>query len=251
MGKPVNRSWLLSVTVICLILGAMLALQFRTQLQIGNASLARRSDVMAQLLAQTTQQAKAYQDEIGNLRWELNTYRTSITKKEELLGLVNQRLENDQIALGLTDVKGPGISISIEDSSLRTETHENVELFLLHDYDLWPLVNELRAAGAEAISINDQRLVGTSAVRCAGSVINVNGVPVTSPFVILAIGHADTLYGALTITDGALDRLKAMKFPVSIMKRPDIVIKAIGVEPKFTYARPVKPSPQPRRPGAQ
>lgn len=238
----------LSVTIICLVLGAMLALQFRTQLQMGDVSGYRRADALAQMLANTRSQADQQREEITTLRAELGKYQASVMDKDKLMGLVNERLASDQIALGLVDVKGPGVAISIADSSLRADAPGAEELFLVHDSDLWPVVNELRSAGAEAISINGQRVVGSTAIRCAGPVINVNSVPIDPPFEILAIGNPDTLYNALTITQGVMDRFKNLKFPVNIIKEQDIVIKAVGVEPKFKYARPIRPETGPPPP---
>lgn len=244
----VKKDWLLSITVVCLVLGAMLALQFTTRQQMGDISGYRRADTLAQLLAATRHQTDEQQQEISKLRWTLARYQASIAKKDELIGLVHQQLGSNRIALGLVDVKGPGVAISIDDSRLRSEAPENVEPFLLHDYDLWPLVNELRAAGAEAISINGQHVAGNTAIRCAGSVINVNGFPIYPPLEILAIGKPETLYGALTVPGGVLDHFKSYKFPVTIIKRPDIMIKALDIEPKFLYARPVELGPRPPAP---
>jgi len=249
MARLVRKDWIWSVSVVCLVLGAMLALQFRTQMLSGDISGFRRADKLAQMLAGSRVQVENQEKEIANLRDQLNAFMASITKKDELLGLVNKRLEADQIALGLVDVKGPGVAVSLEDSRLSSEARGTAEAFLVHDYDLWPVVNELRAAGAEAISINGQRVVGSTAIRCAGSVIKVNDVPIASPFEVLAIGNPDTLYSALTIPFGAIDSLKSQQFPVTVAKRQEIIIKAIGVEPKYSYARPIKASaPQAARP---
>ena len=64
------------------------------------------------------------------------------------------------------------------------------------------MVNELKAAGAEAVSVNDQRLVAVSPVRCAGPTIFVNNTPQTPPYVIRAIGEPNTLETALNISGG-------------------------------------------------
>ena len=66
----------------------------------------------------------------------------------------------------LTNVKGTGVSVLIEDSLKPIQSGENPNLYVIHDEDILRIVNELRAGGAEAIAINDQRLIGTSEIRC-------------------------------------------------------------------------------------
>ena len=75
----------------------------------------------------------------------------------------------------LTNVKGPGVSVLIEDSLKPVQSGENPNLYVIHDEDILRIVNELRAGRAEAIAINDQRLIGTSEIRCSGPTIAVNG----------------------------------------------------------------------------
>ena len=86
------------------------------------------------------------------------------------------------------------------------------------------IVNQLCAAGAEAISINDQRIVNTTAITCDGYVVRINGEKVGSPFVINAIGDKDLLYGELTKNGGTLYKLKKYGVLTSIKKVDSIEI---------------------------
>ena len=177
-----------SVTAVCFVIGALLALQFTTQRKTGSASRYARADVLAQELAARQSQVDRQETEIKDLRARLDEYRKAATTRDEVLALLNKQLIHDQVAMGLTEVHGPGIVMSLDDSTLARSGEENMGQFLVHDSDLWPLVNELRAAGAEAISINGQRVIGSTAIRCVGPVLKVNDVPVASPFAIKAIG---------------------------------------------------------------
>ena len=96
--------------------------------------------------------------------------------------------------LGLTDVVGDGIIITAKDGQVNVAT-DSINQYLVHDSDLREIVSELINAGAEAISINDQRIVNTTCINCAGNVISINGQKVTSPFIIKAIGNQELLYG--------------------------------------------------------
>jgi uncharacterized protein YlxW (UPF0749 family) len=79
---------------------------------------------------------------------------------------------------------------------------------LIHDEDIDRVINETRASGSEAISVNGQRVVALTAIRCAGPVVLVNGVPTTPPVVIKAIGDPDTLLNALNMRGGVLDMMR-------------------------------------------
>ena len=76
--------------------------------------------------------------------------------------------ETVRMRAGLTALTGPGVIVRLDDSSVKAKKGEDPNLYLIHDDDLLKVINELRAAGAEAISVNGQRLTGTSEIRCAG-----------------------------------------------------------------------------------
>jgi len=232
-----KKDWVLPVTVVCLVLGALLALQFRSEARLTVPG--HRAEVLAQMYAEVQEQNKKQQEEISGLRRDLQVLQEAATEKDKMLKLLNDQQEAGRIALGLTDVKGPGIVMSLEDSKTRTTSDTIADALLVHDYDLWAVVNELRSAGGEAISINDQRVVGETAIRCVGSVLQVNGVPVTSPFQIKAIGESQTLAGALMIRNGVIDRFKTYQLPAKVEGNSEVVIKAIGVAPKFPHTKPI------------
>lgn len=235
-----KKDWVLPVTLVCLVLGALLAVEYRSQ--TATTLPGQRSEVLAAMLVAERDQAKKQQDEIAALRQEYLTLQTAASEQNKVNKALNDQLEAGRIALGLSEVKGPGIVMSLDDSTLRTEAGSSpnaAEPFLVHDYDLWPVVNELRSAGAEAICVNDQRVVGSTAIRCVGPVLQVNGVPVTSPFEIKAIGDPKTLAGSLTIPNGVIDRFKASQFPAKVERKDEVVIPAIGVAARFTHAKSI------------
>ena len=82
---------------------------------------------------------------------------------------------------GLTALEGEGVIIEMDDGNRAANTDENPNLYVIHDDDVLRVVNELRAAGAEAVSINGQRLIETSEIRCAGPTLSVNNVRSAAP----------------------------------------------------------------------
>ena len=121
-------------------------------------------------------------------------------------------LSNARFLAGLTPVQGPGVVVTLNDSKQRLPKNMPPGMTppnIIHDSDINAIVNELKAAGAEAIAVNDQRLVATSSIRDAGPTIFVNNTPQVPPFVIKAIGSPKTLAGAMNIPGGIATQLKA------------------------------------------
>jgi len=90
--------------------------------------------------------------------------------------------------------------------------------------DILKVVNELRSAGAEAISVNEQRVISTSEIRCAGTTIFINGERVGAPFVIKAIGDPALLESAMLMRGGYVDGLKEWGIGITITRETDVVI---------------------------
>ena len=111
-------------------------------------------------------------------------------------------------------------------------------MYIIHDEDILRVVNELRAGGAEAIAINDQRLIGTSEIRCSGPTITVNGKVFGAPFIVTAIGDPDTLNSALTLRGGVVDSLKHWGIKVTVKKEQSVAVPAFTGTFKSDYSQP-------------
>ncbi len=161
--------------------------------------------------------------------------------KHSAVIVTDKQLQHDindlRLRVGVTSVEGPGIVITLDDTKAGKANRAmhptvNPSALLIHDVDLMTLVNELREAGAEAIAINDQRVAGSTAIRSVGPVIHVNGRPVSTPFVIRAIGKTDVLYGAMNLPYGLIDQLRPLGINISMVKKEKITIPAIvGLPP--------------------
>lgn len=139
-----------------------------------------------------------------------------------------QKLKKYRILLGLSNVTGEGVVVTVADNDKAelSDSFSNVFLAdsIVHDGNLVAIVNELKAAGAEAISINDKRITESTCITCAGNVIQVNGEKVGSPFVIKAIGDKDLLYGEMSKKQGTLYKLKMYGVITNISKEDNIEI---------------------------
>ena len=122
-----------------------------------------------------------------------------------------------------TDLTGQGVEIILEDS--KDTLFQNTNFGIVHDIDITNIVNDLKSNGAEAISINDIRLIETTDVKCGGPVVRIDGVPKAVPFVIRAIGDAEKLYAGLYDTSGYLKLLEDVySIKVEIKKSDEIFI---------------------------
>ena len=138
-----------------------------------------------------------------------------------------ENIKKGNKVIGLTDVTGPGVIVTLSDSKKDASTVLNPSSLIVHDADVLSVINELKNAGAEAISINEQRLVPTSSISCGGNIIDINGEKVGAPFVIKAIGLPEQLAG-LTRQGGYLEILKSQSVGVELKKNNNITI------PKYT-----------------
>lgn len=140
-----------------------------------------------------------------------------------------EKIKKYRQILGLTDVSGEGVVVTVADNDSVEFSNSFSNLFIsesiVHDGNLVAILNELKAAGAEAISINDKRITETTCITCAGNVIQVNGEKVGSPFVIKAIGDKDLLYGEMSKKQGTLYKLKMYGVVTNISKEDNIDIQ--------------------------
>lgn len=169
---------------------------------------------------------------------ELEELRETVSKTDENYGGLTTKLNNYNAVLGNTDVIGKGVIITVKDGTGLTLNGGFANDYIVHDGDLYELVNALKNAGAEAISINDQRIVSKSSITCAGNVVLINGEKVGVPYVIKAIGAPVNLYGAVSIAGGYMDLMLRDGVDVSI-KQVDtetIVIPKYDGIYKFEYA---------------
>lgn len=160
------------------------------------------SDIASASRQELLGQIKARGDEAADLQGELVRQRARNIRLQDARDAVAaderaaaNRVERLAAQTGFGPVTGPGVEISVDDAP-------NGEA--VRDEDLSLLVNGLWAAGAEAIAINGKRLTARSAIRNAGAAINVNGAPLSPPYVVSAIGDDKTLQADLLETTTGL-----------------------------------------------
>ena len=158
---------------------------------------------------------------------ELEKTRQEATKENSRGTELEEELYKTNRLLGLTELTGSGVIVTLADNNEKKaseiEVDDNINYYLIHDVDIWSVINELYNAGAEAISVNGQRIVGTTAITCSGSVITINGVKMSSPFKINAIGNPETLYGVAR-PGGYLESIATTGSIATIEKSNNVVV---------------------------
>lgn len=134
-------------------------------------------------------------------------------------------IKNNQRLLGLTDVSGQGFIIQLDENrEINSNEVLNISEYLVHEEDLLYIINELFNSGADAISINDQRIVSTTSVLCDGNIIRINGKMVGVPITIKAIGYSKRMEYALTRPGGYLQKMADDGVKVTVQSSEEITI---------------------------
>ena len=161
-----------------------------------------------------------------DLLLKIEEYKETMESDKLATDLLNREIAEANMLLGQTNVQGPGVIVTLV----------NTDEYQMTDYDILDLINELRMAGAEAISVNEERIINISDVRRAGYHILVNAQRTTSPYTIKAIGDPAYLESQLIIKDGYIDRIKKSGIETTVEKTDTVIIQKYHEEVIFKYA---------------
>ncbi|MFS1518283.1 DUF881 domain-containing protein [Bacillus sp. SCS-151] len=157
---------------------------------------------------------------------EVREYEEELAKQEGIYFNLVEDVEKYRMFVGEIDVQGEGIEVTLSDAEYVPD-EENVNNYIVHEGHVFKVINELLISGASAIAINGQRISRNSYILCNGPVIEVDGNQHAEPFVITAIGEANTLYEALYIIGGIYDQLVSDNIFVNIDKKENIMFEPL------------------------
>ena len=221
----------ITIGIACFVLVAIMFMQFK----IVNETDITSIEVMqeAELRTELSNWKEKYEE--ANQKYEetkstIEEYKKTKESNEETSKLLEQELEQVNMALGKTDVEGQGIVITIKEG-------DTDEFNKISSDDLLIIVNSLKFAGAEAISINDERIVNTTDIVdiLDGSFIKVNGQRILEPYVIKVIGNQSHMESAVTGNGGKVEELQTLGHTATIEKDNDITINKYNGEIKTDY----------------
>ena len=243
------RSWTIQITVLSALMGGLVALSLKTQDRILKDQLPDvRQGRLARAFVELREDATSLRRQVLELQKRLREYQLQTGSDSEKSKLLAQDLILSNVLAGTVSVSGPGVAVTLRDSKLAEKKPDDIseadwrdlsEEYYIHDRDIRDVVNELRASGAEAISVNDQRVTGLTSIRCVGPVVMVNDVRTAgSPVIVRAIGDPDALLSGMMMTKGVLDAFRDVDpTMVSIDKVKSHTLPAYAGTTTLRYAK--------------
>ena len=234
-----SRRWLLPITIVCIISGLFLAFVLKVQANNHTTNpLSQKNTNLVMIINDLEKEIKNQENIIEKIRNDLSNLQNEPTRGK--LQELQEQLKTARIAAGLTPVVGEGLLITIDDNKegLKANPQDDPNKYIVHFEYILNLVTDLRIGGAEAISVNGQRLITTSEIRCVGNVILVNTTRIAPPYEIRVIGSPKLL--AEIVNSGELDILKSLNFPVTIQESNAVIIPAYKGDLQYKYCQTVK-----------
>lgn len=220
------------IGIACAILMTVMFAQFKTveETDITGIETAREEELRT-MISSWKSKYEETSEKLEETNQKINEYQDKVSSNQETSELLEQELSQTNKLVGKTEVTGEGIIITLSD---------NEETTIL-DTDLLKLINELRLAGAEAIAINDVRVVGMTDIVEVNDTILVNEERVVSPYVVKAIGNQTYLSSALSLKNsGFIDMYTSSGKTVKMSIEKNIKIPAYRSQNnlmQFRYAK--------------
>lgn len=235
---PVRRTrsqWIFGAlgVVLCVLLGVAIVTQVRQTGSGDSLETARPADLLV-LLDSLQQREAALNTEVADLQQTLNSLKASGSSDQAAIENAQARLAALSILIGTVPAGGPGVTIAIQDSARGVSPETMLDV-----------INELRAAGAEAMEIRGAggepvRVgVDTWVVGAPGALV-IDGVTLGSPYSVLAIGDPPTLAAAMNIPGGAMDSVKRVGGAMTVAQSESVEVTALRQPKPRQYAQPVK-----------
>lgn len=225
------------MAVLLALVGFVVVTQIRTEWLIKQDLRipSRELEGLGFALRQQEQRRAALEAEVADLRAQLREYEKAAAEGRLAAAQMNRLLADMRALVGLTPLEGPGITVVLRDSSRPLRPGEDPNKVVLHYSDLYAVVAELWAAGAEAVAINGERIIATTGINCVGTTILCNTKRMAPPYVVSAIGDPARLAAYLRRPGGVLELLAAFDFPVRVTRTARVVVPAYRGTYRFDH----------------
>jgi uncharacterized protein YlxW (UPF0749 family) len=225
-GVASLKRWIVPVTTVALIFGALISVQFRAQTDAHKlVAPSRRVEDLVLLLQSTEKANKQLADQVTELQQSVAKARGPA------------KLTNDAGRAPYPAMYGPGLVVTVTETAANNKLEDGTSA-VVHAEDLLKIVNELRSGGAEAVALNGRRLLETSEIVTAGQHVMVNKAPVAAPYTIQAIGPADDMKNTLSLRGGVVEYLQFYGIEVKTKPEPSLEVPAAKDLGVFRFAKP-------------
>lgn len=227
--------------IFSIILGIFIARQVETNI-VANVSEPKKSiEALINQVEETQEDIERLDRLIYDKEKELNLLMDNENRDDNLIALFEEDIKKNKIFSGFSYMKGPGIEITMYDNMDSDIIGLDVNDDIIHDIDILNIINDLKVAGAEAISINNQRIISTTEIKCGGPIIRINGKSFAIPFVIRAIGEPKQLIASVSAPGTYGDILKNVyKLYFETEINEEILIPSYDGKISYSYARPLE-----------
>lgn len=233
----------IAVAFICGILGLVVAMQIKSVQEVAEGGFlsSQQAQQMTVELRNLRQEKDQLTEELTDLESRLREYELSEADENLLIKNLKNDLLRYQLLAGYIEGVGPGVVVEIDDPPTAFNQPE-ADSFIVFNYEiLLAVINTLNAAGAEAISINDQRYVATTEIYYSSNSLMINDTATTPPYTVKAIGNPETLEAALNMRYGIVwDMRNYNNLQVDVSKTQDILMPRYNRVYEFEYAKPME-----------
>lgn len=246
MDQPDRSPWRFGVPVVCLAAGLLLAATHG----VSGGDEIRRSDAprLVDLVREAQQSVDRLTAQRDSLATEIDSHHGGSPESHAALEAITRRSAQLAVDAGTVPMRGPGLVVTLNDAQRdaqgRFPRDASPDDLVVHQQDIQAVLNALWSAGAEGIQMQDQRIIATSAPRCVGNTLLLNGRTYSPPYVITAIGDAPAMQAALAAAPlVTLYKQYVVRFGLGYVEEPRPEVELTGhTEPvRMRYAKPAGP----------
>jgi uncharacterized protein YlxW (UPF0749 family) len=198
LARPGTLGWRVATPLVGLLSGALFVVSAHSS--EGTDLRPGRYTDLASLVRSDSNQYDALKQRVADLHQQVAQLSSSVDNRQ--VRKLNREADRVKGAAGLRQVSGPGLTVTLSDAPQSTgqdtpDTVDNPNLLLVHQQDIQAVVNAMWKGGALAVTIQGQRVVSTTGIRCIGNSVQLQGVPYSQPYRISAIGDVAALTTAI------------------------------------------------------
>jgi uncharacterized protein YlxW (UPF0749 family) len=245
-AHPRPSLWRFGVPAVCLCAGVLLA----TTHTVSKGAEIRSSDAprLVDLVREAQQSVDRLAGQRNALEAQLDSHHGGSPTTDAALAAITKRADAAAVDAGVDPMQGPGLVISLNDAQRDAEGRfprdASPDDLVVHQQDVQAVLNALWSAGAEGIQMQDQRIIATSAPRCVGNTLLLNGRTYSPPYVVTAIGDVGAMQAALAAAPlVTLYRQYVVRFGLRYSEEPKSQVELVGhpAPVRMRFAKPAGP----------